>query len=255
MLSHVMTHLTIYVLCFCHLTLITRIILWYITIFSPMVNINVSPETPRHPGLPARDPGTRGTLRGDGIARRRGRLWARSHQVRGGCRGWIAGDSEKPWKKPWETAGKMWKHCEKCGKMWKTCGKMWENVEQMWKTVETCRKYWDFINIKVDFWRNISEWKWEPLNFTCQYWTCAQLIWFTSGDMEFDHSKVGYHQQDWNSWTEDFSEKGDWTWKKHISEISLRRGVVENNYGVIPFGNLTYSYGVNGPFADDFPKL
>jgi hypothetical protein len=42
--------------------------------------------------------------------------------------------------------------------------------------------------------------------------------------------------------------------EKHISEISLRRGVVENNYGVVPFGNLTYSYGVNGPFADEFPS-
>ena len=78
------------------------------------------------------------------------------------------GDSEKPWKKPWETAGKCGKIVKNVAKMWKTVGKCGKNVEncgKMWKTVETCGKYWDFINIKVDFWRtsqNGSENVWIP---------------------------------------------------------------------------------------------
>ena len=159
MLSHVMTHLTIYVLCFCHLTLITRIILWYITIFFPYgkhQRFTRNAQAPRAPSQGPRDPGH---------LERRWNCKTKRQVVSPkppGAR-WMPWMDRRRFGKAMEkTMGdgwKMWKHCEKCGKMWKTCGKMWENVEQMWKTVETCRKYWDFINIKVDFWRNISEWK------------------------------------------------------------------------------------------------
>ena len=140
---------------FCHLTLITRIILWYITIVFPMVNINQ--RFTRNAQAP-RDPGTRGTFRRWNCKTKR--------QVASpkppGARVCAVNGSRRRFGKAMEKAmgdgWKMWKHCEKCGKNVENCGKMW-------KTVETCGKYWDFINIKVDFWRtsqNGSENVWIP---------------------------------------------------------------------------------------------
>lgn len=75
--------------------------------------------------------------------------------VCGGCRG-IAGEGKAMEK----AVGDGWKMWEKKWKMWKkTVGKCGKHVETCEKMLENVGKYWDFINIKVDFWRNISEWK------------------------------------------------------------------------------------------------
>ena len=104
---------SIYVLFFCHLTLITRIILWYITIVFPMVNINQ--RFTRNAQAP-RDPGTRGTFRRWNCKTKR--------QVASpkppGARVCAVNGSRRRFGKAMEKAmgdgWKMWKHCEKCGK-------------------------------------------------------------------------------------------------------------------------------------------
>ena len=154
--------------------------------------------------LAPRDPGTRGTFQEMELQDEEAGCEPEATRC-AVCPEWIAGDSEKPWKKPWGTAGKcgnivenvekcgknvekcgeMQTKCGKCREMWKKCGNMWRNVEkmwknvekcgknvekcgEMWKTVETCGKYWDVINTGETS-QNGSE-------NACQYWTCAQLI-------------------------------------------------------------------------------
>ena len=85
------------------------------------------------------------------------------------------GDSEKPWKKPWETAGK--------------CGNIVKNVEKMWKILG-CHQY------KSGFLEKHLRMEVRTFGFHLPILDMCAVNVIYEWRYGIDHSKVVYHQQD-----------------------------------------------------------